>query len=685
MGISRSWEKATILLLMSIELGVFSGSFPKFFNQDSIFYQIYAPRSWQQFERLLLAPDSGGQYRPLTLIVMGPLVQLLGMNPHPYHWIPLVFHLINTLLFYCLARRVLDGSLGPLFATAIWGLHSVVGWITYDVTCISDFLLAFLLLCCLILAVEGRAKRSSLLLSCSTVLFLFALLTKESALMIPLALFLVLGLTDLRFTGDAPTIGAISRSFRKAVPLTCLFLGISAAYASLLFHWLKNGLIYSQRAGSAYHIDPWANALGKTRYVFWALNLPDNLAIRHGQAIRVMAFALMIVLLVVLLVELLRMFQHRAIPPVLYAGLVWFAGMNLPALLLSHRLAKWYLYVPLMGLALALGALATNLFDWVPKWREPFAVPLILGVTVFPILFSSYFQQRSYLAASDAVFQSDLLRACIEDFRDAHPVLPERLTLYLLPSLDVNASAVLSSHPINRGELYKLFYPRTEFETLFAYRGDRLPADYASRPDVRIIQYLNGHFHDETDYYKGRRGFPGRHIIPDLDTIRVHVSRNEFYPDYDHFDTLSGKAVFFPTPEKEILTQIGGSTATLSLGVIPAGASMSFDVSWMSDMGDGGWAELGVRAEEMESVLFHEYMLPNPKGKGLRWQSVRVDLSPFEGRQAELILKCYNEPGKNTVADWLNWRDLLIEWGQATQLGTRSNRPEFPSIDRRTD
>jgi hypothetical protein len=57
----------------------------------------------------------------------------------------------------------------------------------------------------------------------------------------------------------------------------------------------------------------------------------------------------------------------------------------------------------------------------------------------------------------------------------------------------------------------------------------------------------------------------------------------------------------------------------------------------------------------------------NPKEKSHPWKEVAVDLQAYWNEEADLILKCYNDPGKNTVADWLNWRDIVIEPNPQTQ------------------
>ena len=872
-----------MFLILLVELWIFTGSFHKYFNNDSLFYMTRYPRSWAEFQRYLVAPDDARQYRPLNLGLMALVIPRLGVEPLPYHWVPILFHLLNTYLFYCLARRLLFDPLSVLAATAFWGLHSVAGWITYDVTNLSDFLLASLFLVTLLLAHDGYVRRSPLCIGGSVIAFVLTLLTKEAATTFPLAIWIVLGLTALRTSEEPVSAKTIWRSFWKTTPLAALYLAIAVFFAGMFIHWLQAGLLYAQ--GSAYDINPWSNLIGKTKYLFWALNLPDRLQIANAERNRVIAFGLMGSLLLVWMLDILK--RRGRVSVVEWAGVVWFAGLNVPALLLSSRLAKWYLYIPLFGLALAFGVFAANLRARFTKSRGALTSLIVLCLMTAPILFSSSVQTRSYIVNSDCSFQSDVLQSCVVDFRAAHPMLPREVTLFVLPAFEKDISDLLSAPPVNRGEMYQLYYPGTRFHMLYAHKGDglpvdfasrsdvlvlqyldghlydvtsyfksngkmtlfllptsegdgapllkkepaggralyashvqmmrgddgatlpadyftrtdiwilqyfegrfhdvtrlfrndnkemllvlptldgtapplpqlltdpatrdqvhksrvqmmltdnlsslsedyfgrpdvtvfqylegryydvakhwrkgrmtlfllptfegriptqlqrnpalhnkiprnpiqlqlgdkgaRLPDDYSSRPDLWILQYMNGHFVDVTDYYKGRRRAPAHRILRDLESVRYSVSRDEYYPNYERFDTPTGAPVFFPTPDKEIFTQVGGSTAIIPMHMIPPGSSLVFDVSWMYDNGDGGWAEIRLRSGGKEVVLYHEYMQPNPPGKGLQWKEVRLDLRPFANQEAELILGCHNDRGKNTISDWLNWRNIVIE------------------------
>lgn len=887
MGSEAAFEKAALLLLLVLEAWLFSGSFSRFFTHDSLFYLIHAPQSWQDLWRYLAAPGEEKNYRPLNMAVVGLLRPWLGLDPVLYHWVPPAFHLANTALFYFLARQILGGPVPALAAAAFWGLHSVAGWITYDITYLSDFLLAFLLLGSLLLGVEARRRNSPGRQAASLFLFLLSLLTKESAVTFPLAVWLVLALFDLRSRNSVPAGKDLLQAMRQNFGRVCLYAVPAAAFAGLFLYWQQSGQLYTRSTQAAYSIDPWSNPAAKLKYVYWALNLPDGLHLHEADRIRKLIFASTGLLFLVWLADLAR--RRFRLSAVEWAGIAWFFGLNLPSLLLSSRLGKWYLYLPLFGVSLLFAVLAERLSAGRTVARlSPAGGILLVGLLVAPHCYSSLQQTRSYLAASDAQYQSEILEECLNDFREAHPVLPAEVNLFFLPAFDDGISQLLSVPPIDRGQLFGLFYPQTRIRAFFAHKGERPPADFAGRSDwivlqfldrhlydvsryfreggkmtlfllptsegtgapllekipaggrsiygryvdlsigdqgavlpedyllrrnIWVLQYLDGHFDDVTSYYygrqpdtllllptidgkvppirslrdcpstadrlagsrvrflssaelarlpeeylrspqvsffqevggtfydvssylkpggkmtlfllptfegrvplpvrrdplcrnrvcrspvetlfadegarlpdsyreqgdlwilqymsgtfsdvtgyyKGRRLSRARRVIPGLEGLRWSVDRSEFYPDYERFGTPTGAPVFFPLPGKEIVTQIGASTLVAPLGLLEAGLQLRFDVSWMNRLGDGAWAEAALRTSQGESVLFREYMHPDPGRKSLFWREVKIDLQPFAGREAELILKCTNAPGNNTVADWLNWRDIVLE------------------------
>ncbi len=266
--------------------------------------------------------------------------------------------------------------------------------------------------------------------------------------------------------------------------------------------------------------------------------------------------------------------------------------------------------------------------------------------------------------------RSDILvlqyfNGCLYDatsyFKDAG-----RMTLYLLPTWEGEAAPLLKKIPAGGRKLYEQYV-----QLLIADDGAQLPEDYATRRDIWMLQYAGGRFDDVTGFYKGRYRDSARRVIRSLQGIQYSVNRAEYYPDYDHYQTPTGAPVFFQGAEKEIFTQIGGSTVVVPLHKIPAGSQLRFDAAWMYELGDGAWAEAIVRAAGKENVVFHEYMQPDAKRRSPLWKEVTIDLRPFADQDADLILKCYNDPGKKTIADWLNWRDIVIESKEASPANVK--------------
>jgi hypothetical protein len=619
---------------------------------------VNAPRSWQDYQRFLLAPDPGKQYRPVNLGIAGLIKPHFGLDPYSYHWIPLIIHLLNTILFFCIARKLLSGTIAVLFATGFWGLHSVAGWITYDITYLSDFNPACLFLISLLLALVAREKRCLFLHIASLLAFTLSLFAKEIAITFPLAIWLGISLAEIRASGAAGNIKSLWQALKKTSRFIAIYWVIAFIFACRILLWLDAGLIYTQGSGESYDFMFWSNLVAKTKYIFWALNLPDALQIAHAHRYRLLAFGLMGCLLTIWLLDLIR--RRIRLTAIEVGGLIWFIGLNVPAFLLSHRLGKWYLYIPLFGLALTIGVLAENLSTLLPKSRTRIAGLLLLTVLLTPVVFSSYVQTRSYIVSSDCAFQSNVIEMYLKEFNKAFPTVPSGATVFVLPSYDESAAKTVAAPPIENGRLLSLFYPGRNTQMLFALNGDRLPDDWRSRSEFLILQWLNGRFCNVTQYYREKGNKPGRRLIPLADLSHVKINRNEYYPDYEHLGTPHDQPAFFLTPEKDTLVQIAGTSVTIPLGVIPPEAQLRFEVSWMFDQGDGGWAAVDLKTPKGESRLFGEYMQPNPPKQCLQWKEVQLDLRRYAHSSAELILRCYNDPGKQTVADWLNWRDIVL-------------------------
>jgi protein O-mannosyl-transferase len=116
------------------------------------------------------------------------------MDPRGYHLTNVVVHSANAVVFYCIARRLIDLALpedlhinlykGAAFAAFLWALHpmrvEVVAWATAR----RDLLAGFFFLWVILFYLKGRTVTALLF-------YVLSLLSKASTLTLPLALLVI--------------------------------------------------------------------------------------------------------------------------------------------------------------------------------------------------------------------------------------------------------------------------------------------------------------------------------------------------------------------------------------------------------------------------------------------------------------------------------------------------------------
>ncbi len=141
-----------------------------------------------------MVPISRNDYRPLQMVALSLAARVGGADPLPYRVMNLVVHALTTVWVFVLGRRVLKQEAAALAASALFALHPAHVEAVVNPRNISELLPALLLT--VILAAYARKPgpgpgRSAWLWS----LYALALLTKETALILP---FLLWGLAGLK-------------------------------------------------------------------------------------------------------------------------------------------------------------------------------------------------------------------------------------------------------------------------------------------------------------------------------------------------------------------------------------------------------------------------------------------------------------------------------------------------------
>ena len=200
----------------------------------------YRGLTWPQI-RWMFSTTLMGHWIPLTWLTLGLDYVLWGMNPAGYHLTSLIIFASNAPVFYFVSLRILrhataftSGTLraSAIAATLFFVIHPLraesVGWVTErrDVLAGLFFLLTILLY---LVAVEAAGKRRRWLLAGSVGMYVLALVSKSSVMVLPL-LLVVLDIYPLRRLGGRwqEWTGAAARTvLLEKVPF--MFLGVAGA------------------------------------------------------------------------------------------------------------------------------------------------------------------------------------------------------------------------------------------------------------------------------------------------------------------------------------------------------------------------------------------------------------------------------------------------------------------------
>ncbi len=229
-----------VVLLLAGTFLAFSGTFHFQFVHDDRTLILQNPflLSWRFFFHYFQsgiwptqsAHATDNAYRPLVLIWFRLNESLFGLAPGGWHVSTVVAHVAATYGVYELARRILQYWPGALFSALIFGFHPIhieaVAWVAGVP---EPLLVAFLIpaYLCWLQSRESKAQRWKWL-SVSLVLYILAMLSKETALALLLIVFVSAWL-DFPCALDPAGHGRMQR-FRQATEAILPFALATAAY-----------------------------------------------------------------------------------------------------------------------------------------------------------------------------------------------------------------------------------------------------------------------------------------------------------------------------------------------------------------------------------------------------------------------------------------------------------------------
>ncbi len=301
---------------------------------------------------------------PLTWLSHMADVSLFGAWAGGHHVVNVLLHAVNAVLVLALVRRLGLGDAAALIGAAVFAVHPTqvesVAWVSERKTVLCSCLLFLSMLAYLrwrearVSAGGDSGDRAAVWLLAWNVLGVLALLAKPLAVTLPCVLLLLdaVPLGRLESTTPRGFVMTLARCVPEKIPLflavvgTCAWTVASQSHAGAVTHLpLVTRLAHATVAYDTY-----------LRVFFW----PSGLAVIHQHQGMPTPAAFVAAVVVILTVTALTVVAARRGRPLPLVGWLWFIGTLVPMIGIvqvgSNGWSERYLYVPIVGLAVAVAA-----------------------------------------------------------------------------------------------------------------------------------------------------------------------------------------------------------------------------------------------------------------------------------------------------------------------------------------
>ncbi|KAB2832043.1 MAG: hypothetical protein F9K48_11225, partial [Candidatus Brocadia sp.] len=305
-------------------------------------------------------------YRPLVTISYFIDYAIWHLNPFGFHMTNIVFHVMNTLLFYLLLRAVLSNNkiifLSILFFVTHPVLVETVNAVGYreDLLCATFLLVSFIYFIksdSLFYRENSQTTRFAFYYAISLVSYLCALFSKEMAITLP-----VLLVVFMVFSRQKPLV-----SFTKRLKgMYAGYLAISLFYLIIRFVVFSNPAFKSSYQPGGFWVNAFTMIKILASYIklsFFPLHLNADYVVPlithpwEGSCILALTFLISIFVIFAVLCKTRNMFA---------VWMSWFFITLLPVMNIipiDNIMAERYLYIPVMGFCAAKGILIYRITD----------------------------------------------------------------------------------------------------------------------------------------------------------------------------------------------------------------------------------------------------------------------------------------------------------------------------------
>lgn len=360
----------------------------EFLIQENVFI-----RSWKNLPQIFSTCSGAGAgrldnfYRPMQLVVYTTVHSLFGFQPWAFLLTNVLFHLAAGVLIFLLIKKIFKKNLLAFLTALFWIIHPVQTEAVTYISGIADPLFVFFSLISFNFYLNFRQKRQGYFLAFSLVFFILALLSKETAVVLPGLLILY----EFLFNSTEKPINGKKRHYSDYQGIVW-FVIIAFGYFSLRstalnfnnsLNFYNESNIYTER----FYIRIFTFLASLLMYYFF-LFYPVNLHMERSFPVFVSLFswqvlvslAILIVLAFVVYKNVKQKKYHLAF------GIFWFFIGFLPMsgiIPVNSFLLEHWLYFPSIGFFFCLAAIVHYFWQKYPRVKKIIAV--VLAMIVFTL------------------------------------------------------------------------------------------------------------------------------------------------------------------------------------------------------------------------------------------------------------------------------------------------------------
>jgi len=377
-----------ILILTGILLYFNSFYNPLFWDDyDGILNNTYI-QNWQYWPRFFTENLIAGAgflsdyWRPMVLMFFSLGWHFWGDNHLGYHLINIFLHIANSIFLFLILKKITKKTLLGFLIALIFLIHPVQTEAVTYISGIADPLSVFFIFSGLIFYLIFLEKNKKFFYFLSLISFIFSLMSKETAIIMPLLIFLI-GWIKIEEKNSKEKI-------KKLLIQTSPFLFLALTYFILRISILnfKNTLnLYNEKNFFTSRIDIRLFSFFKTLPIYfsllffpWVLHMERSMAIPQSIFDPLALSGLIIFVFLVFLA--LKNFKKNYFVSL---GIFWFFITIFPMsnilIPISGLIYEHWLYLPIIGIFLALFFLIIPL---IKKWQlEKLALAVLIVFLIF--------------------------------------------------------------------------------------------------------------------------------------------------------------------------------------------------------------------------------------------------------------------------------------------------------------